>query len=155
MLSQKEIDILNAGYQTFVGRTHVFDVLSEKKWKDTGMENWVQTEYIVALIDRDYDVTTIGKRKRDCDIIVKGKKSGLDVGIEIKTLTHTNYYKEILIKQGIQKHTKADLFLFLVRVDEEALKELSAFLRQDDYSERHRMLNDDWMIMLVKKAEKQ
>ena len=107
------------------------------------------------MIDRDYDVTTVGKRKRDCDIIVKEKKSGLDVGIEIKTLTHTNYYKEILIKQGIQKHTKADLFLFLVRVDEEALKELSAFLRQDDYSERHRMLNDDWMIMLVKKAEKQ
>jgi len=152
MFKKEEIDLLDVCYQTFVARTHVFDALSAKKWKDTGIEKWVQIEFIVALIDRNYDVTTIGTRKRDCDIIVRNEESSLDAGIEIKTITHTNYYKEVLIKQGIHKHTKADLFLFLARVDSDVLTELVDYLKQDGYVEEHRMLNNDWMVMLVKKT---
>ncbi len=149
---EEERVLLDAAYQTFVGRTHLFDVFSEKKWKDTGIENWAQTEYIVSLIDRGYEVTTYGKRKRDCDVIVKNKKTNLDVGIEIKTITHTNYYMEILVRQGIQKHSRADLFLFLAKVNDVVLQELDDYFRRNSYIEEHKMLNDDWMTMLAKKT---
>ena len=150
-MRKEEIDLLDACYLTFIGRTHVFDVLSAKKWRDTGIENWVQTEFIVALFDRGCDVSTYGKKKRDCDIIAKKKELELDIGIEIKTLTHTSYYKEILINQGIRKHSRADLFLFLTRFDNDMLRALIDYLGESDYIEEHRMLNDDWMVMIAKR----
>jgi len=152
MFRKEEIDLLDVCYQTFIGRTHIFDVLSAKKWRDTGIENWVQTEFIAALFDRGFDVSTYGKRRRDCDIIVRNEQLELDVGIEIKTLTHTSYYREILINQGIKKHSKADLFLFLTRFDNDMLRALIDYLEQNDYIEEHRMLNDDWMVMIVKRG---
>ena len=147
-MDQKEIDLLNAAYQTFVGRTHIFDVLSEKKWKDTGIENWVQTEYIVAMIDRGYEVTTTGKVDRDCDIIVQQEKSGLNIGIELGATTST-YYKSLTNR--IERHPNADLYLFLSKVDANMLEELNEYFEQHGYVEERRMLNDDWMVMLVKK----
>lgn len=151
MFSKEETKLLDASYETLVGRTHLFDIFSGKKWKDTGIENWVQTELIVALVDRGYDVTTIGKRNRDCDVIVKKDQTELDVGIEIKTITHANYFKEILVKQGLEKHCEADLFLFLAKVDERALNKLTEYFRQHNYIEKRKSLNDKWIIMLVKK----
>lgn len=149
MFNKKELDLLAAAYQTFVGRIHVFDVLSEKKWSATGIENWIQTEFIVALIDRGYEVTTIGKAKRDCDIIVKEEKSGLDVGIEIRALTSL-YYKWLI--GGLSKHPYADLYLFLSKVDNDMLKELNDYFEQYGYIKEYRMLNEHWMLMLVKKV---
>jgi len=155
MFSGEEIKLLAATYETLVGRTHLLDVFSGKKWKDTGIENWVQTELIVAFVDRGYNVTTIGKRNRDCDLIVKKEKAKLDVGIEIKTITHASYFKQILVKQGLEKHCNADLFIFLAKVDDKVLKELTEYFRQQNYSEERKMLNEKWMIMLVKKPPNQ
>jgi len=80
VFNQKEIDLLNAAYQVFVGRTHIFQIFKPSEWQNTGIENWVQTEYIVGLIDRDYEVTTEGKVKRGCDIIVKNKERIVAIG---------------------------------------------------------------------------
>lgn len=142
----KELEILATAYQTFIGRTHIFDVLSEKKWSATGIENWVQTEIIVALIDRGYDVTTRGKIKRDCDVIITDN-SGFDVGLELRAGTAGDY-KWLL--QGIVSHQNADLYLFISRVDSNTISGLGNYFRQYNFIEDHRMLNDDWMIMLVK-----
>jgi len=152
IFNKKELELLATAYQTFIGRIHVFDVLGDKSFKDTGIENWVKTELIVALIDRGYEATTIETKKLGCDLFVKEEKLGLDVSVEIKTITHTSYYKEILVKQGLQKYPNVDLFLFLAKVDSVVLKELDDYFRQHGYIEEHRMLNDDWMTMLVKKS---
>jgi len=150
VFDQKEIDLLDAAYQTFIGRTHVFDVLSKRKWSSTGIENWVQTEFLLALIDRGYEVSTIGKVKRDCDIIVKEEESTLDVGIEIRALTSV-YYKYLI--DGIVKHPHADLYLFLSKVDTDKLKELNDYFEQHGYVKEYRMLSHDWMIMLAKRSK--
>ncbi len=73
--------LLNIAYLTFVGRTHLYDVLSDPKWATTGIEHWVQTELIVAFTDRDYNVTTTGKVKRQCDLLVN------NIGVELRTAT--------------------------------------------------------------------
>lgn len=145
--SSKELEILATAYQTFVGRTHVFDVLSAKKWSATGIENWVQTELIVALIDRDYDVTTVGKVKRDCDIIVKDS-SGFNIGLELRAGTSGDHKWLI---QCIASHQNADLYLLVSRIDDNTLVGLSNYFNQYSFVETHRMLNDDWMVMLVKR----
>jgi hypothetical protein len=128
-LSQKEIDLLNAAYQIFVGRTHIFNVLSTEKWQNTGMENWVQTELTVGLLDRDYDVSTTGKIARHCDLIVKNKSLGLDVGIEIKAFTCS--YAQGCI-DGIKKHP-TQLYLFVIQYDENDFNYLKDYLDKKKY----------------------
>jgi len=147
MFTDKEVDLLNSAYQTFVGRSHVLDVLSKEKWSNTGIENWVQTEFTVALIDRDYDVTTIGKRKRDCDLIITEKQSGLDVGLEIKAFT-CPYYKGLV--DGLVSHSNADLYFFICRYDDEMWKQLKEYLEENSYAENHRKFSG-WIAMLIKK----
>ena len=147
MFTEQEIDLLNSAYQTFVGRSHTFDVLSKAKWSNMGIENWVQTEFVVALVDRDYGVTTIGKVSRDCDLIVSEEESGLDVGIEIKAFTRP-YLKGLI--SGIEGHPKADLYFFICRFDEGMQNKLEAHLKGHSYIWKNRIFNG-WMVMLVKK----
>jgi len=153
MFDKNKLELLDVAYQTFVARTHVFDVLRDDKWKDTGIENWVQTEFIIALVDREYDVSTIGKRERNCDIIVKSEKSGLNIGIEIETITYPEYCKYVFVEQGLRKHInpEPDLFFFLGRIDNNVLMELDEYIEQHGYVEKHKMFMKDWMVMLVKK----
>jgi len=148
VFNQKEIDLLNAAYQVFVGRTHIFQIFKPSEWQNTGIENWVQTEYIVGLIDRDYEVTTEGKVKRGCDIIVKNKSKGLDVGIEIKAFTSA-WTKGLV--DGIQGHPKADLYLFLGQYDAAEFKKLEAYIKKNGFSREYRELDKDWFVMLVRK----
>ncbi|MBS7632068.1 hypothetical protein KEJ15_00360 [Candidatus Bathyarchaeota archaeon] len=148
--NKKEIDLLRAAYQAFVGKTHTFEVYKSPDWENTGIENWVQTEFTVALVDRDYSVTTEGKVKRGCDLIVKNDKLHLDVGIEIRA--YTCVYPEGLI-DGIEKHPKADLYLFLSQFDNESLSQLNAYFKKNGYIENHRTFSG-WMVMLVKKEHK-
>ena len=63
--------ILDASFETFVGRTHLFDVLGQRRFKSTGFEHWVQTEMIIALTDRNYSVTTERKVRKECDLIIE------------------------------------------------------------------------------------
>lgn len=144
--SRKEIDLLNSAYQIFVGRTHSFDVLGAKKYENTGIENWVQTELTVGLVDRDYEVNTEGKRARNCDLIVINKNLGLDVGIEIKAFTSA--WSQGLI-DGIRKHP-TDLYLFLSQFDSDEFKQLEDYLAKKGYIWECRKLNN-WQLMLVKK----
>ena len=147
--SNKELEILATAYETLVGRTHVFDVLSAKKWGATGIQNWVQTELIVALIDRGFDVTTRGKIKRDCDIIVKDN-SGLDLGVELKTGT-SGGYKFLL--QGIAGHPGADLFLLVTRLDKNTISGLEQYFSNDKFTHKQKMLRPGWMLIIAKKIK--
>ena len=139
--------MLNAAYQVFVGRTHIFDVFKPSKWQNTGIENWVQTELTVGLIDRDYEVTTEGKVKRGCDIIVKNKSNGLNIGIEIKAFTSA--WTQGLIN-GIEEHPKADLYLFLSQFDIDEFKKLENYFKKNGYINKYRKFKN-WFVMLVKK----
>jgi hypothetical protein len=154
MFSKDESDLLDVAYAIFINRLHVFDTLSADKWKDTGIENWVQTEFMIALLDRGYDVSTIGKKKRNCDLIVKNK-GGLNVGIEIETITYPQYWQYVFITQGLEKHIspEPDLFLFLGRIDNDALTKLDEYLRQHNYVEKHDMFAKGWMVMILKKEK--
>lgn len=149
MFNEEEIKLLNATYETLVGRTHVFDIFSNSKWRNTGIENWAQTELIVALTDRNYDVTTKGKVKRDCDIIVK--KDFIDLGIELKCMTYSKNYRTTLINEGLINHPNADLFIFLAKVDEPELEGLCDYCTKEQYVWETSRLNDEWILMLVKK----
>ena len=133
----------------FVGRTHIFDVFKPSKWQNTGIENWVQTELTMGLIDRDYEVTTEGKIKRGCDIIVKNKDIGLDVGIEIKAFTCA--WTQGLI-EGIKKHPKADLYLFLSQFDPDEFDQLESYFKKNGYIDKYRKFKD-WFVMLAKKDQ--
>jgi hypothetical protein len=154
MFSREESDLLNVAFETFIDRLHVFDTLSAGKWKDTGIENWVQIEFMIALLDKGYDVSTIGKKKRNCDLIVKDE-GGLNVGIEIETITYPQYWQYVFITQGLEKHIspEPDLFLFLGRIDNDGLTKLDEYLRQHNYVEKHDMFAKGWMVMILKKEK--
>jgi len=145
-----EIDLLNSAYQVFVGRTHIFDVFKPSKWENTGFENWVQTELTVGLIDRDYEVTTEGKIRRGCDIIVENKNKGLNFGIEIKAFTSA--WTQGLIN-GIKEHPKADLYLFLSQFDKDEFEQLETYFQKNGYINKYRLFKD-WFVMLVKKESR-
>jgi len=145
---KREIEILNAAYQVFVGKTHIFDVVKPPKWENTGIENWVQTELTAGLIDRDYEVSTTGKRKRDCDLIVNKKDWKSDIGIEIKAFT-CSYVRGLI--DGIRGHPKADLYLYIGQFESDALNQFEDYFKKKGYIKEHRKF-DDWMVMLVKKA---
>jgi len=152
MFGKNESELLDVAYATFINRLHIFDTLSADKWKDTGIENWVQIEFIIALLDRGYDVSTIGKKKRNCDLIVKNE-TGLNIGIEIETITYPRYWRYIFVTQGLEKHIspEPDLFLFLGRIDSDIFRKLDKYLKQHNYVEKHEMLANDWMVMILKK----
>ena len=145
--NEKEIDLLNSAYQVFVGRTHIFDVLKSPEYENTGMENWVQTELAVGLVDRDYEVSTEGKQARDCDLIVKNKSKGLEIGIEIRAFTSawTNGFIN-----AFKEHPKADLYLFLSPFDKSMFEQLESYFKKNDYVSKHRVFKN-WFVMLVKK----
>lgn len=142
MFTETEINLLNSAYQTFIGRTHVFDVLSEAKWSNAGIENWVQIEFAVALVDRDYEVTTVGKRERDCDLLVN------DIGIEIRALTRASFSS---LKSAFKDHKKAELYFYICKFDEKKWNEFRKYLKEQGYIEIARTFND-WIVVLVKKA---
>jgi len=76
--------LLNVAYQTFVLKTSYLDRLGQKEWANTGVENWAQVELILAFLIRDVPVTTIGKREKDCDLIVDNH------GVELRCATTPN-----------------------------------------------------------------
>lgn len=131
MFDEKESGLLDAAYQIFVGRTHVFDVLSEKKWESAGIENWIQIEYAIGLSDRGYDVSVKGKLKRDCDLIVK--KGGLDVGIELAAVT-SGYYPSLTDR--LRRHPRAELYLFVSKANEKILRGLDDYFDKNGYVEK-------------------
>lgn len=148
MFSKEESELLDAAYQIFVGRTHVFNVFSEIKWSNTGIENWVQTEYIVGLGDRGYDVFTVGKLARDCDLIVK--KGDLNVGIELGAIT-SHYYPSLINR--IRRHFRADLYLFLFKASDVMLERLDDYYEKNGYVKKYRPIGE-WAVMLVKRRKK-
>ena len=153
MFTETESKLLHVTCKTFQSRKYVFDFLSDPKWKDTGIENWVQIELMAALIAEGLTVSTIGKKKLNCDLIMKDEKRQCNVGIELETITYPQYYNYIFIKQGLEKHVnpEPDMFLFLGRLDEKALTELEKYLKQHNYEEKHQTLFNDWMVMIAKR----
>jgi hypothetical protein len=66
---------------------HTLEVLGNPKWKNTRMENWVQTELIVGLVDEGFDITTVGKKWENCDILIKSHSNPL-IRLEIEAVTN-------------------------------------------------------------------
>ena len=136
---------LNIAYQTFALKTSYLERLGQSKWYDTGIENWAQTELILGFMIRDIQVTTIGKKDRQCDLIVLGHS------IELRCATRPSS-KQLL--NAIKEHPKAELYLFLSKTNGKVINELNSHFEQNNFGEKHKMLNEQWMVMIVwKNAE--
>lgn len=134
--------MLNIGFQTFVGRAHLFNVLSDKKWASTGIEHWVQTELIVALIDRGYPVTTIGKLKKGGDLIVG------DVKIEIKARTTPE--AQWLI-DAFKKNKDAHFYFFIYRTNDQLEEKLQLYINSKNLGVTRKKLDNNWILAVVGK----
>jgi len=140
----KEFDeiLLDVAYQTFAVKTSYFDRLGQKIWANAGVENWVQVELILAFLIRNIPVTTIGKRKRGCDLIINGN------AVELRCATTPN---SSWLLDAIKKHPKAELYLFLSQTNSKLLNELETYFEKNGYIGKYKMLNEKWLVMVVKR----
>jgi len=140
MKSLTREELLDIAYQTFVGKTHVYDVLTDRKWEAVGIEGWVKTELIVALVDRGYNVIPKGIFAKDCDLIVN------DVAVEVKASTaiHKNPLKDI-----IECHPKAEMYLSLSKTSQEYEKRLESDFEKKRLVPMIKPLNDNWIVMVA------
>jgi hypothetical protein len=134
--------LLNVAYQTFVLKTSYLDRLGQKEWANTGVENWAQVELILAFLIRDVPVTTIGKREKDCDLIVDNH------GVELRCATVPN---SSWLLDAIKKHPRAKLYLFLSQTNSKLMNELESYFKENEYAEKHKLLNEKWMVMVVRR----
>jgi len=134
--------LLNVAYQTFALKASYFDRLGQKEWANAGVENWVQVELILAFLIRDVPVTTIGKRERDCDLIVDNH------GVELRCATAPN---SSWLLDAIKRHPKAELYLFLSQTNSKLMDELKSYFEKNGYIEKYKMLNEKWIVMVVRK----
>jgi hypothetical protein len=151
MFNETENKIFQVAYETFLPRLHVLDVLGKPEWWHTGIENWVQTELIVAMIDNHIGVTTIDKKRNNCDILILDK--GDCIRLEIEAVTHfgKSYIPKSHIEIHMSKNPRPDLFLFLGKLDSIEKAEFFGYLEHNSYIEKHEKLSQDWMLMIFKK----
>jgi hypothetical protein len=152
MFSDIENKLLAIAYQTILPRMHILEVLGDRKWGNTGMENWVQTELIVGLDDNGFDITTVGNRRKNCDIIIKSG-SDPEIRLEIEAVTRLSpSYVSKNIQNHMSRNQKPDLFLVLGKeLRRHPLSEFYQFLGENGYEEIHETLPDGWVLMLLKK----
>jgi hypothetical protein len=136
--------LLEVGYQTFALKRSYFDHLSQKEWSNAGIENWVQIELIMSLLTRSIPVTVIGKGKKDCDLIIE------DHAVELRCATAPISF---WLLDAIKKHPRAEYYFFLSRSDNKLTLELEDYFYKNKYSEKHKMLTPNWMIMVVTKDD--
>jgi hypothetical protein len=134
--------LLEVGYQTFALKRSYFDRLSQKEWSNAGIENWVQIELIMSFLTRSIPVTVIGKGKKDCDLIVRGH------AVELRCATAPVSF---WLLDAIKKHPRAEYYFFLSRSNSKLVFELTDYFNKNGYSEKHKMLTENWMIMVVTK----
>jgi hypothetical protein len=135
-------ELVDIAFLTFIGRTHVFDVLSNPKWRNTGIEHWVQTELIVAFTDRGYDVTTIGKVDRDCDLLINGVGVELRSGANPTPSAARDYYVNVF-----KVHPNADLYLFITPTTPEFEQEIINYCNANQITYIKKILDKDWIVM--------
>ena len=145
MFSELELRLLDIAYEALLNEVRLFDNLGQRKeiaGAGVGIEGFIQTKLIDALLNEGYHVTMEGKRKRDCDIIVQ------DIGIELraeirKTTTPTYFFSTFT------DHPNADLYLFFSRTEMKSA--LQNYFEQNGYIAEQKQLNSTWMVCLVKK----
>ena len=138
--------ILDVSFETFVGRTHLFDVLKQPQFEYTGYEHWAQTEMIVALIDRNYHVITEGKVKRGCDLIIDNSTY-----LEIRVATASNARNKgrpWLIDSMIM-HPIANMYLFVSPMMPELRDQLTSYCENNNLSFKEKSLNETWSVMVA------
>ena len=144
MFSEFELQLFGIAYVTLRKEISLFDNIGSHKEiceAAIGIEGFIQTKLIDAFLNRGLSVTMRGKVKRGADIIVE------DIGVELKAEVKKN--SPYCFKDGLTKHPKADLYLFLSRTD---VKEaLLNYFKQNGYIEEHKQLNPRWMIWVVKR----
>ncbi|MFB3889682.1 MAG: hypothetical protein ACE14S_09345 [Candidatus Bathyarchaeia archaeon] len=146
MFSETELRLLEVAYNAFFPKRHVFDVLSNPEWKKLGIEHWVQTELIIALIDAKIKVSIKDKQKKNCDLIIwNGEKE--EILLELKGPTDpSNFLKDI--EKGLKG---CKLVLILGRVNDKILTELPKNIEKQNCIEDHKMVSPNWALMIIKK----
>jgi len=137
--------LLDIAYDTFVLTGEYLKMLSKEEWETAGIEGWMQVELGLALELRGIDVKIKGKQKRQCDLIIDG------VGVELRA--GTNAYAPHLLR-ALVDHPKSDLYLFLTKTNDKLMAELRAYFDEHNLVEQHRMLNPEWMVMVIEKESR-
>ena len=131
---------VNTAYETFALKISYLDKLGSPEWHNSGIENWVQIELALGFIIRGMKVTTNGKQKRQCDLLVSNH------GIELRCLTYPSA-KGLL--RATEDHPKAEFYLFLAKTNQAKIKELDRFVNENGFGSKLRMLNGEWMVMVL------
>ena len=141
----KESEIFKTAYEGVLKYINILDNVGESKEVSdagTGLEGWFQTVLLDSFLRKGYNVRMKGKQKRGCDIIVN------NVGVELRTLINRGTGIGFL-REGLKKHPKADCYMFLTRT---MIKDrFINYLEQNGYVEKHKQLNPQWMIWIVKR----
>jgi len=51
----------------------------------------------------------------------------------------------------LKKHPRAELYLFLSQTNSKLMSELGSYFKENGYAERHKLLNEKWMVMVVRR----
>jgi hypothetical protein len=136
--------LLDFGFQTFALKKSYFEYLGQKELSNLKIEKWVQIELIMSLLIRNIYFTTIGKGYKDYDLIIQHKTVKL-------RCTTTPLSKWLL--DGIKNYSRVEYYFFLARIDSKSLSELSTYFHENNYTEKHKMLTDNWLVMIVQKEQ--
>ena len=150
-ITQFDEMLLDLAYQTFALKTAYFDRLGQPQWSEAGIENWVQVELGMALMIRDIPVLIKGKVGRHCDLIIgeTDKFKGVEVELGASTKGSISSFKE-----RFKRHPNTELYLFVSKTDDSLINKLNSYFSKQNYVEKHRMLNAEWMVMIVKRLRK-
>lgn len=115
-----------------------------------GIENWFQNELLYAWINAHISTNIRNKEAYDADILPM-KADGTIVPVELRC-TRRGDAKRLI--DAIEKHGNAELYLFLSGVRENLLDKLNEYFQKNGYIETHKLLNTNWILILVKKSQK-
>jgi len=138
--------ILDASFETFVGRTHLFDVLGQRRFKSTGFEHWVQTEMIIALTDRNYSVTTERKVRKECDLIIDNSTY---LEIRVATTSDARNKGRSWLIDSMEVHPGANMYLFVSPMTQELRNQLTSYCENHNISFKEKHLDETWSVMVA------
>ncbi|MHA2002903.1 MAG: hypothetical protein ACW975_02400 [Candidatus Thorarchaeota archaeon] len=144
--TKHHLELLSIAHEVLSDRRHLFEVLSDKKYNNIGLEGWLQVELIRAYTDVGYTVIMEGKVKRGCDLIVS--KGEIEILLELRTTPRPNYS---ILNDAIEQHRKAHIYIFLARFDAEKLREYEISMQQEHEFRAIEM--DEWVLLLIRKRE--
>jgi predicted transport protein len=136
--------LLDVAHQALFLKRSYFDQFGQKMWSSAALESWVQIELTMAFLTRNIPATVNRKEKSESTLTID------DHPVELRCATTPVPFWLI---DAIKRHPKAEYYLFLTQTNPTLIADLSEYFADNDYSQTHKMVTDNWLIMVVKKKE--